>query len=351
MVERKLPRRTVLKTSGAAVTAGILAGCSRNSAEEGTIRYGLVSGTETIDITGMFYQSDTIREDVLENVGESYELQIEQAQGTPGVVRGFGAEEFDAGVLAYSSLANAVVNGTVDEGVSVVAPYKWQTDRTPDGIYARADTDIETGQDLEGATIAVPAVGTASDLLLRAGLADVGLDPENDVSIQELQFGAMPAALRDDQVQAASMIQPFIYTMGDEIRRVLPPTAGFSDHLVVFGSVRNGFLIDNEQIVQDWLEDLWTGIQWWTDPENRNQAVDIATEVLGLDRPILDALVQTDAGYYQGDDGFGMADSCLQRGFDVMQSLGFIEQELTASEYIDDSILPPDAQTMSVECQ
>jgi len=169
-------RRQILKRGGAAITAGFLAGCSGGGGGGGgetpTIRYSLVSGTETIDVTGMFYQSDRIREDVLENVGDSYEIEIKQAQGTPGVVTALGSDEADAGVLAYSSLANAITNDAISGGASVVAPYKWQTETTPDGIYARADTDIETGEDLEGKAIAVPAVGTASDLLLRAALAN-----------------------------------------------------------------------------------------------------------------------------------------------------------------------------------
>jgi NitT/TauT family transport system substrate-binding protein len=355
MAHDNLNRREILKRGGAAVTAGFLAGCSGGQGGGGetpTIRYSLVSGTETIDVTGMFYQSETIREDVLENVGESYELEIQQAQGTPGVVTALGSDEADAGVLAYSSLANAVANDAISGGASVVAPYKWQTETTPDGIYARADTDIETGADLEGKEIAVPAVGTASDLLLRAALANTaGLDPENDVTIREVSFGAMPAALEEDRVQAASMIQPFIYLMGDSINRVFEPTAGIGTHLVVFAGARNDFAEANSEAMRGWLEDLWTGVQWWTDDANREEAVDIATDVIGLDRPVMDALVQTDRGYYQGEDGFGIAPPCLQRGFDVMEEIGFLDESLTASDHLDNSYLPEEAQTVSVNCE
>lgn len=353
MARQRLSRRKLLQTSGAAIATGVLAGCSggQGGGETPTIRYSLVSGTETIDVTGMFYQSDTIREDVLENVGDSYEIEIVNAQGTPGVVTAMGSDESDAGVLAYSSLANASVNDAIPGGASVVAPYKWQTERTPDGIYARADTDIETGADLEGKSIAVPAVGTASDLLLRAALANVsGLDPENDVTIREVSFGAMPSALEEDRVQAASMIQPFIYLMGDSIRRVYEPTAGIGTHLVVFAAVKNDFADANSEAVRGWLEDLWTGVQWWTDESNRESAVDIATEVIGLDRPVLDALVQTDQGYYQGEDGFGVDPACLQRGFDVMQQIGFLDEQLSAADHLDNSYLPDAANTVSVDC-
>lgn len=353
MAQTRLSRRDALKLSGTAVATGVLAGCSsdQGGGETPTIRYSLVSGTETIDVTGMFYQSETMREDVLENVGDSYELEIINAQGTPGVVSAMGADESDAGVLAYSSLANAIENDTIPNGASVVAPYKWQTERTPDGVYARADTGIESGEDLEGTEIAVPAVGTASDLLLRAALANTaGLDPEEDVTIREVQFGAMPSALEEDRVQAASMIQPFIYLMGDSIRPVFEPTSGFGRHLVVFAAAKNDFAEVNGDAMRGWIEDLWTGLQWWTDDANREQAVDIATEVIGLDREVMDALVQTDRGYYQGEDGLGIDSACLQTGFDVMQDIGFLEESLTAEDHLDNSFLPDEASTVSVNC-
>lgn len=347
-------RRDFLKASGGLFAGTALAGCLGGpSGETGptTIRYGFISGTQLIDFNGMFTQSDHIRENVLENFGEDYELELTTAQGTPLVASGMGAGEMDAGILANSSLANAVISETVPSGVSIVAPSKWQLPTTPDGIYARSDTGIETGQDLEGKSIATPAKGSASDIQLRAALVNVaGLDPEEDVDIREIGFGAMPSALQEDRVQAASIIQPFIHMMGDALTRVFESAAGIGTHLVVFYVTRNDFKDENPAAVDAWMEDLWTGIQWWTNRANRQQAIDIATEVIGLDRSIMEALVQTTAGYYHGEDGLRMNGQCLQRGFDVMRDMGFIQEDLTAEDYIDNSFLPADADEVSVVC-
>jgi len=376
MPTKRWQRRQILRTSGVALAAGGLAGCVGNQnggdgddggdggdgtetetegdggdgGETPTIRYSYVSGSELIDNVAMFHQSEHIRENVLENVGDSYEIDMQSAQGTPVVVSSLGAQEADAGILAYSSLANAAINETIPSGGNVVAPFKWQTSRTPDGVYARADSDIESGEDLEGASIAVPAIGSASDLGMRAALASVGLDPEQDVDIREVSFGAMPTALRENRVQAAGMIQPFIYIMGDEIERVFEPTAGVGEHLVVFATVRNQFANDNPEAVRGWLEDFWLGLQWWTNPDNREQAVDIATEVIDVDRSLMDALVQTDRGYYQGEDGLGIGEACLQNPFDMMNDIGFIDADLSASDFVDNSYLPDDATDESVDC-
>lgn len=219
MPENQWQRRRILKTSGSALVAGGLVGCMGDDGggdgsggdggggdggggETSIIRYSFVSGSELIDNTGMFYQSEFIRENVLKNVGDAYEIEMNTAQGTPVVVSSLGAQEADAGTLAYSSLANASINETISGGSTVVAPYKWQTDRTSDGVYAHVDADIPSEEDLEGASIAVPAIGSASDLGMRAALASVGLDPEEDVDIREIEFGAMPTALEEGRVQA-----------------------------------------------------------------------------------------------------------------------------------------------------
>lgn len=359
-------RRKILQTSGAALATGGLAACLGNEGDGGDtdtgtgedggggeaarIRYAYVSGSELIDNVAMFHQSDYIRNNVMKNLGDSYEVELKKAQGTPVVVSTLGSKGADAGILAYSSLANAAINETIPSGGKVVAPFKWQQSTTPDGVYARTDSDIESGEDLKGKSIAVPAIGSASDLGMRAALSTVGLDPEKDVDIREVSFGAMPTALKENRVQAAGMIQPFIYTMGDKIKRVFEPTAGVGTHLVVFATVRNQFANDNPEAVRGWLEDFWLGLQWWTNPDNRKKAVDIATEVIGVDRPLMDALVQTDRGYYQGEDGLGIGETCLQNPFDMMNDIGFIDADLSASDYVDNSYLPEEAKNVSVSC-
>jgi NitT/TauT family transport system substrate-binding protein len=321
-----------------------------SSGDTPTLRYSYVGGSELIDNVAMFHQSEFMRENILQNVGDAYEMELKTAQGTPVVVSTLAAQEADAGILAYSSLANAAINDTIPGGGRVIAPFKWQTDRTPDGVYALADSAIETGQDLKGQSIAVPAIGSASDLGARAALVSIGLDPQEDVELREISFGAMPAALEEGRVQAAGMIQPFIYMMGDKIERLFPPTAGVGQHLVVFATVRSRFADQNPEVVRGLLNDLWLGLQWWTADENREKAVDIATNVIGLDESTMDALVQTDNGYYQGNNGLTIGTTCLQNPFDMMNDIGFIDQELSADEFVDNSFLPKEADEISVEC-
>lgn len=65
----------------------------------------------------------------------------------------------------------------------------------------------------------------------------------------------------------------------------------------------------------------------------------------------MDALVRTDRGYYQGEDGLQIGNACLQNAFDMMRDIGFIDADLTASDFIDNSYLPEEANTISVGCE
>jgi ABC-type nitrate/sulfonate/bicarbonate transport system substrate-binding protein len=334
-----------LKAAGAASTIG-LAGCSGGGGGDSvpTIRYAGITGTELNDLMAMFQQSSYMTENVLENRGEEYEFEFVDVQSTPVVVSTLGSGDADAGLLAYSSLANAIQNEAISGGQSVVAPLTYDGPRYADTYNSTADSEITAVGDIEGNSLGVNGVGSAIDIAARVMLTrnDISLD---DVEFREVSFGAMPSTLSEGRVDVGTFIQPFFEMNRDSIQTVFDTTDAFGSFLKIFLTVRDDYLSESPDGIRAWLEDFWTGMEWWTDDSNSEQRLDIAEEVVGLPRPLLESLVQTERGYYHGEDGFSIDPQWLQKPVDGMSEVGFLDDELDMSEYVDNSYLPEAANT------
>jgi len=334
-------RRSFLKTAGVVGALG-LAGCSGGGGGGGktpTVRYAGISGAELNDLMAMFQQSSYMQENVLENRGEDYEFEFVDIQSTPVVVNTLGSDEADAGLLAYSSIANAIQNEAISGGQSIVAPLTYDGPRYADTYNSTADSDITEVSQIEDGSLGVNGVGSAIDIAARVVLTrnDVSLD---GVDFREVSFGAMPSTLSEGRVDVGTFIQPFFEMNRDSVQTVFDTTDAFGSFLKIFLTVRDTFLDGNGDAVTAWLEDFWTGMEWWKNDDNSEQRLDIAEEVVGLPRPLLESLIQTDRGYYHGEDGFRINANWVQKPIDGMNEVGFLDGEIDMSEYVDNSYLP-----------
>ncbi|GAA0253158.1 hypothetical protein GCM10009000_082090 [Halobacterium noricense] len=331
--------------------AGIsgIAGCLNNGSSGSgngtpTIRYAGISGAELNDLMAMFHQSDHIPGNVMEHVGDKYEFKFVDVQSTPVVVNTLGSDEADAGLLAYSSLANAIQGNTIESGVSILAPLTYDGPRYADTFNSTVDSDITEVGDIANGAFGVNGVGSAIDIAARVILTRNGVDL-NTVEFRELSFGAMPTTLSEGRVDVGSFIQPFYEMNKNDLQTVFDTTDAFDSFLKIFMTVRNDFLESNSNAIEYWLEDFWTGMQWWKDDGNSEKRLDIAEEVVDLPRDILKQLVQTDMGYYHGEDGLDIDAEWLQRPVDGMHEIGFLDSKIDVSKHIDTSYLPDEAAT------
>lgn len=343
-------RRRFLSTTGA-VAVGALAGCvgsetGTNGTTESdgptTIRYAGIPKTQLNDLMLLFHQSTHIRENVLEHVGEAYEVEIVTAQGTPMVVSTLGAKEADAGILAYSSLANAIANETISGGGTIVAPLTYDGPRYQDSYAVPSGSDVSSITDLAGKSLAVNAIGSAIDIAARVAFRENDVNTES-VDFRELSFGAIPSALKEQKVAAGTFIQPFYQMNRTDLKPVFNTRDAFGSFLKIFITMRNSFLDDHPEAVQAWLDDFWTGIQWWRDDANAEKRLDVAEEVIELPRDLLEQLVQTDQGYYHGEDGLGIDPKWVQQPVDGMHRVGYLDSKIDMSQHIDSSYLPKEA--------
>lgn len=346
-------RREALKRIGALAGVTSVAGCldtvSQSTGELETVRHASVVPLTEHD--NLLFRSEHLRENVMPNVDEEYEAEWTQIQGTPLIANALGAEEQDIGVLAFSSMANAIERDAIPEGFTVIAGCVWggwtrDPTRFSNHYSSLSGSDVENIADLEGKSLAINAKGAAVDVIARIALENEGLDPENDVEIQEVGFGAIPSALREERVDCGVLLQPFHYEMdqGDEIQTVFTSGDGVENYQYLIYVARDGFLEENGELAEMWLEDYWEALQWWSADENRDQMLDIATDIMELDRETANNILQTELDYYHGENGLAPDIEGLQTPIEEMVNLGFLDSMPDIEAYVDTSYLPNDAR-------
>lgn len=341
-------RRDVLAGSALGVTAGI-AGClgGRSDGDDDVIRFSYTQGTEFSAPYSVYLDSDFFRSEVLPNAGEEYEIELTGTDGTSHTASGLGADEFDGGLLAFSSMATAVAEDVVPEGLRIVFPTSWQLQSDlgfAERFAALEDSGISEMADLKGVDLAINAYGSGADIAARAALEDHGIDPEEDLTLREVEFGAMESMLREGQIDVATFVQPMWESVRDDATTVFDFTESFGDFLPFFCVFKTDFLEENPDMVRAFVEDNWKAIQWLTDDDNREKAIDIVNKQIDLDRDLLEVSM-FDRGYYWSQDGYRMQPEYIQPGIDGMSRTGFLDEPVDVEPYIDNSYLPDEADT------
>lgn len=337
-------RRNFLAIAGSSTVAS-LAGCvggNGNGNGLPTIRYVGISGAALNDLMTMFHASDYVPENVMEHVGEEYQFEFIDVQSTAVTVNTLGADEADAGLLAYSSYANMVQEDVIPEGVAITAPLTYDGVRYADTYCTQPGSDITEPSDLEGNALGINGVGSAIDIAARYVFIENDVDLD-DIEFREVEFGAMHTTLAEGGVDAGTYIQPFYAMEEDDLEIVFDTTDAFGSFLKIFIGIRNDFLEDNQELVEYMFEDFWQGIEWWRDDENSDTRLEIAEQVTGLPGDVLEGIVQTDQGYYHGEDGLRIDPETLQVAVDGMYEVGQLDEQIDVGQYVDNSYLPDDA--------
>jgi NitT/TauT family transport system substrate-binding protein len=122
--------------------------------------------------------------------------------------------------------------------------------------------DISNKEDLKGKTIAIRAVGDATDIATRVMLKKEGLDPDNDVTILAVQQeGARMAALQSGQIccsvaQVSDRLElekVGFHTLFDLTNEGLPNSQGVI-------AAKRDYVTANPQVVQNFMNSLVAGI-------------------------------------------------------------------------------------------
>ncbi|MFC6766962.1 ABC transporter substrate-binding protein [Natrinema soli] len=323
-------RRSFMKASVAA-TAGLtaLAGCAGGS-DEGTIRLAY-----TVPIENLVSLMDVPEiQDEMENLGDSYEIEISQNSSTPDTLNQMASGDVDLGLLSTVSFGNAVQQEAVPGNISLIATDFW--DAHPDNygftIYSPSDSDITEMTDIEGATIATNARGTGTHAIYEKAFQDLGLEDGEDVELVELAFPNMTPSINDGSIDAGMYPALFAPQARNEGFNAVFSSQDVWDNEYPFAylTASNDAMENKDDAINAWGEDYVNLVDYLN--ENRSDVITAAAEHFDLDEGLLDAFFLTENDYYR-DEPVTDIDR-MQTMMDDLADLGFLDESFTVDEYI-----------------
>lgn len=272
-------------------------------------------------------------------------LTVTRVQSAADVVAPLGAGQMDVGGGAISAgLFNAIARGVdlkivADKGQHSGSPVNGFTSAVV-LVVPKADGDkYKTLADLRGKTVALASVGSGNEIMLDRGLQTVGLS-EKDISVKQLAFPDMLAALSTHAVDAAVEIEPFVAQ--GQAKGILVPWlkseelyAGQEGGVLVFGSnmsklgqdVGNRFMTAYVRGLRDYYDGFGA----------RRKDTDLIAQILAANTDVKDISLYSQMGFdYIDPNGYVNADA-VAYDLDWYATHGLVQQKPDLGHVIDNS--------------
>ena len=282
------------------------------------------------------------------HAGKTYIPELTHFAGTPAEMTALATGELDCAALAYSTFALGIENAGMTD-LRIIA------DVFQDGVpgyhtnafVVRKDSPINAVEDLKGKILASNQVGSAIDMALRAMLAKHHLQDKRDVTIIEVRFPDQKAMLKEGKVDLTTAVLPF--GLDPELLSLSRPLFTQDEAMgrsqMIVQVARDGFVQKHRAEMADFIEDYLHTLRYLSDPENRQEALDIIAEVTKQKPSLYADWVFTKKDYYRDPDGLPNLDA-LQANVDLQHKLGFLRSLLDVKKYVDLSIAKEAAQRL-----
>jgi sulfonate transport system substrate-binding protein len=274
--------------------------------------------------------------------GQSYAMDAIHFSGTPQMISAFGANEIDIALLAYSSFAVAIQNaGMTDLRVIADAFQDGAPGYYTDEYMVLKDSPIHTVEDLRGKILGSNVTGGAIDVGLRAMLQQHKLDAKKDVTIVEVAFPNMRAALSERKVELIGTGLPFAQdpALRASARTLFTQREAIGRTEMIVWVARAGFLTANHAAMVDFMEDVLRALHFYTDPANHQEAVDIVARFNKQPAENYDAWLFKPGGDYYRDANAVPDLDALQSNIRTQVQFGFLKAELDVRQYADLSLI------------
>jgi NitT/TauT family transport system substrate-binding protein len=267
----------------------------------------------------------------LKHYGTSYTVQCTLFRGSSPQLTAVAGGELDLFASAASTLALGVTNAHLD--LQVVADIiqdgvpGWHSD----SFLVHKDSPIKTVSDLKGKRLAINAIGSAADTIMRVVLKRAGLQDRRDYVVIQAAFPAMPSLLEKHEVDCAIVLQPGYRTLmkTGNYRVLFQGRDAFGATETVFLAGRKSWMQDHNAQVQDFMEDWVRSRRWFMAPANRTAAVGIVADFMHLPPEQLDYLFTHD-DYYRDPWSFPNIPG-VQKPIDAAVQIGVLKQEIKVS--------------------
>lgn len=188
---------------------------------------------------------------------------------------------------------------------------------------------IKSVADLKGRKVAVVRLSSA-DTALRGHLLELGIVPGKDIQIFELKSPpAVIEAVRSGEVDAGTVWEPHVVRAVESGLKVVATSHDLlPDHPCCRLVVQTKDVTERPKLIDGVIAALLKAEKFGHD--HRDQAVDIITKYIKLDRHIIDAS-------YLNDQPTDPDVANTVRFWNVMRRIGYAEQERDIASYVDTS--------------
>lgn len=199
----------------AAITALVLSGCTDSDAPAGgSDDSGSGSSADLTPVTvGVIPIADTAALYLGDDQGffeeEGLDLTIETATGGAAIVPAVVSGDYQFGFSNTLSLMVAADQGLDITMVSAAVGSTGDTGEDMGAVITKPDSGISSPADLAGKTVSSNSVGNINDTVVRDVVDEAGAD-SSTISFVEVPFPDAVAAVENDQVDAAFVVEPFV---------------------------------------------------------------------------------------------------------------------------------------------
>ncbi|WP_313822549.1 ABC transporter substrate-binding protein [Citricoccus sp.] len=249
-----------------------------------------------------------------------------------------------------SDIKNAVVSGSVDLGVtgapSVLAgladgqDVKIIASSADGGSRIVGAPDITDPQDLAGKTIGYP-MGASQEILLKLTLEDLGIDPDNDVTLVNLPFSEMANAYTSGQIDAMSSaeIGPSVAMDAGAVDIVSPYDTPVGEVNIVLAATGE-FVAEEPDLAQEVVDTHIQASEYMAEnPEEWSAGL---VEDFGMDAAVADLAIQNVTPRWELDDDYQAQVAALA---EQMLAFGQVSEGVDTSAALDPTFV--DASTVN----
>jgi len=271
------------------------------------------------------------------------------------VEKGFFAEEgLNVTLTRFTGgpqIIEAAVAGSIDCGHSGIVPAimafssgiplrimtdqaTWDLEHDASAWVVRADSDIQSVEDLKGKTYAVHTYGSLTYLVAQIVFKTHGLktppDPSPDVNVVLIPFPKMPEALSaTDGVDVIDTVEPFVTIALQMGGRILyhPATSIFPDHVwhTATAFFMQEFIDEHKDVVDAFIRANVKAVRWIRD--NREETMRIVAKYTGLDYDLVKTMALPTWGESLDSNG-------VQREMELMLEWGWIKESIDVSKLV-----------------
>jgi NitT/TauT family transport system substrate-binding protein len=288
------------------------------------------------------------KKDILKHYGKSYTVQTLHFRGSTPQITGLGTGDLDIASLAFSSFGLAIQNAHMQD-IRVVA------DLYQDGAkghysseyMVRSDSNIHKVEDLKGKVVASNGFGGAVDMALRKELRDHGLEVNRDYQLVEIQFPNMMSAIQEKKIDLGGLVAPFSIDArkSGHFRSLFTVRDAMGPTQLTFFVMRAPFIAAHRAALVDFFEDVERATQWYLDPKNRKEAIDIVAQFTKKPASEYADWLFTKKDYYH--DPYARPDlEALQRNINTQKELGFLKINIDVKKYADLSLVEEAAKRL-----